>query len=124
MKRNSELYVSRIARLRNGLIKEIRFLLELNNLTEIEIPETIGDITYVIWFDKNGYPSECGVTRVILERDHITVVAKDNESEDEHEMDSRYHLGARNIDWLNNILENIENILLKDNNVNSNTIEQ
>jgi hypothetical protein len=51
---------------------------------------------------------------VILEEDSLTVVGIDNESGCKHEMDSRYHLGARNLDWLCNILEYIE-VILSDN---------
>ena len=109
--KSSELYASQVEGLRNGIIREIRLLLEKNHLFEIKIPESIGDTTYVIWFDKNGYPYECGVTKVVLEKDYITVVAVENESGNEYEMDSRYHLGARNLDWLTDILGKIENIL-------------
>jgi len=102
------MYARWIESMRNGIIEEIRFLMEQNDLTEIEIPETIGDPIFVIWFDKNGYPHECSVSKVIIEKDHIKVIGSDNESQTEHEMDSRYHLGAMNLDWLCNILEYVE----------------
>ena len=122
--KSSELYAIQIEGFRTGIINEIMLLLKKNNLTEIEIPESAGDAIFVIWFDKNGYPHEAQVTRVILNEDHLTVVAKDNESDSEHEMDSRYNLGARNLDWLVEIFYKTENILSKDEMSVSNTSEQ
>lgn len=112
--KSSVMYVRQIESIRNSIIREIRFLMEQNEISEIEIPENIGDQIYVIWFDKNGYPYECRANKVILEEDFITIVGIENESETEHEMDSRYHLGGRNLDWLCNILEYIE-LILSDN---------
>ena len=109
--KSSELYAIQIEGLRNGIINEIRLLLKNKNLTEIEIPESAGDAIFVVWFDKNGYPYEAQVTKVILKEDHLTVFAKDNESNSKYEMDSRYNLGARNLDWLADILGKIEVIL-------------
>jgi len=109
--KSSVMYARKIESIRNGIIKEIRFLMEKNEISEIERPKNIGDSIFVIRFDKNGYPYECRVSKVILEKDFITIVGIDNESETEHEMDSRYNLAGRNLDWLCNILEYIEVIL-------------
>ena len=122
--KSSELYAIQIEGLRNGIINEIMLLLKNNNLTEIEIPESIGDATFVICFDKNGYLHEAQVTKVILEEDHIKVVAKDTESDSEYEMDSRYNLGGRNLDWLVEIFYKTEYILSKDEMSDSNISKQ
>ena len=111
MKR-SEIYAPQIEAMRNGIIKEIRLLLESNNITKIEIPEINGDVVPVVCFDEDGYPFECGVTKVILRKKYIIVVATEYESDSKFRIDSRHDLGARNLDWLVAILEKIENILL------------
>ena len=63
---SSKLYTIQVEGLRNGIINEIRLLLKNNNLTEIEIPDNTGNATFVVWFDKNGYPHEAQVTKVIF----------------------------------------------------------
>lgn len=98
-------FSSRIEELRGDIIEAIRQLFHDYGLTELTFPEEQSDPVWVIWFSKNGDPYECRVTGIRISGDSLTVIAADKESGDEVECYGPFELGAKNIDWLNEMYE-------------------
>lgn len=98
-------FSSRIEELRGDLIEAIWQLLHDYGLTELTFPEEQSDPVWVIWFSKNGDPYECRVTGIRISGDSLTVIAADKESGDGVECYGPLELGAKNIDWLNEMYE-------------------
>lgn len=94
-------FSGRIKELREDIINEIRQLLQAHCMNEIRFPEDDEyDSVWVIWFDKNGEPYECMVTGLRVTEYSLTVLAEEKVSGDKVECCSPFELGARNIDWL------------------------
>lgn len=93
-------FSGRIKELREDIINGIRQLLHAHCMNEIRFPEDESDPVWVIWFNDNGEPYECRVTGLHVTDDSLTVIAGEKESGYEVECNSRFELGARNIDWL------------------------
>ncbi len=101
----------RIDGLRAALIRTILELLADNGLKELKLSYRQSDHIFVIWYSDNGDPYECTVRKVISGHDGITVVATCDEVEGDLEICSRSELGARNLDWLCEIYENMQTTL-------------
>lgn len=106
-----------IEALRGEIIAAIRNLLEEHGKTEIEIPDTV-DAIYIIYFGDDTEPYECIVTNVALGVTGLVITAVEKNSDDlVFKVNSLFELGARNLDWLNEMYETIQ-CLLADNNNN------
>lgn len=104
-------YREQIRELRKIIIADILSLMKENNLTEIDISELVAEPAWVIWFDGYGVPSECRITTVSAEDGFIILKGFDHDNEVERELDSRHDLGARNVDWLAQVHDNIRETL-------------
>ena len=81
----------------------IKAVLEEYGKTEMEFPDTV-DAVYVIWFDHDGDPYECLVRRIQFFGEDLHLVVEDKHSHDLYEIDGPFELGARCINWLDEIL--------------------
>ena len=75
-----------------------------------EFPDTV-DAVYVIWFDHDGDPYECIVRRIQLFGKDLHLVVEDKHSHDLYEIDGPFELGARCINWLDEILRTTVQLL-------------
>lgn len=78
--------------------------------TEMEFPDTV-DAVYVIWFDHDGDPYECLVRRIQFFGEDLHLVVEDKHSHDLYEIDGLFELGARCINWLDEILRTTVQLL-------------
>lgn len=109
-------FSKKIEEFREEITAAIRGLLEKHGKTEIEIPDT-KDAIYVIGFDDNTDPNECIVTKVAAGTTDLVITAVEKNSDDLiFEMHGPFELGARNLDWLNEIYVTIQCLLAEDNN--------
>lgn len=65
----------------------------------------------VIWFDHDGDPYECIVRRIQLFGEDLHLVVEDKHSHDLYEIDGPFELGARCINWLDEILRTTVQLL-------------
>ena len=93
-------FSGRIKELREDIINEIRQLLHAHCMNEIRFPEDESDPIWVIWFDDNGDPEECHVTGLRVTDTGLIVTVEEKFGASEVECNSQFELGARNIDWL------------------------
>ena len=93
-------FSDRIEILRKDIIDAIRQLLYSHGLTEITFPEEQHDPVWVIWFNWDGDPYECKVMGVKVTDNSMTVIAHDKICNDEVTCSTPFELGAKNIDWL------------------------
>ena len=96
-------FSDRIETLRKDIIDAIRQLLYSHGLTEITFPEEQYDPVWVIWFNWDGDPYECKVMGVKVTDNSMTVIAHDKIGNNEVTCTTPFELGAKNIDWLNEI---------------------
>ena len=101
-------FANKVETLRQEIIGAIRSLLTGRGLTDYRLTKEQDDAIWVIWFGKNSEPYECMVTGVSVIEDGIVVHAYEREGAIEVSCNSRYDLGARNIDWLLEIYEAIK----------------
>ena len=97
-------FSDRIEELRKDIIEAIRRLLDAHGLKEITFNDT-EDPVWIIWFDDNAEPYECYVTGIEVTDKHLTVLATIKDSMEEVFCHCPFELGARNIDWLNQMYE-------------------
>ena len=100
-------FSDRIETLRKDIIDAIRQLLYSHGLTEITFPEEQYDPVWVIWFNWDGDPYECKVMGVKVTDNSMTVIAHDKIGNNEVTCTTPFELGAKNIDWLNEIYDAI-----------------
>lgn len=107
-------FEARIEELRADLIESVIEILKQNNLKEIQLSYLMRDPTFVIWFDDNGFPHECQVVKVSYYENVILFSVLYQETSDDveevhqiEEINSRHNLGAKNIDWINDVRSNI-----------------
>lgn len=110
-------FSERVEQLRSEITAAIKAVLQEHGKTEIEFPDT-EDAVYVIWFDHDGEPYECIVRKVRFFGDDLHLVVEDKHTRDEYEIDGPFELGARCINWLDEILRTVTR-LLSDSNTNS-----
>lgn len=109
-------FSKQIEALRGEIIAAIRNLLEERGKPEIDIPDTV-DAIYVICFGDDTEPNECIVTNVALGVTGLIITAVEKNSEDlVFEIHTPFELGARNLDWLNEIYETIQCLMAESNN--------
>lgn len=109
-------FSKQIEALRGGVIAAIRNLLEEHGKPEIDIPDTV-DAIYIICFGDDAEPNECIVTNVALGVTGLVITAVEKNSDDlVFEIHSPFELGARNLDWLNEMYETIQCLLAEGNN--------
>lgn len=102
-------------KLRKEITAAIKAVLEKYGKTEMEFPDTV-DAVYVIWFDHDGDPYECLVRRIQFFGEDLHLVVEDKHSHDLYEIDGPFELGARCINWLDEILRTTTVQLLSDSN--------
>ena len=112
-------FSGRIEELRKDIIDAIRELLQSHCMNTIRIPEDDYDPVWVIWFNNNGDPYECRVTGLHITGNSLTVYAEEKEGGYEVECYSPFELGAKNIDWLQEIYDVVWRQLEGENNVES-----
>lgn len=111
-----DLFSKQIEALRGGIVAAIRNLLEEHGKPEIDIPDTVAAI-YIICFGDDAEPNECIVTNVALGVTGLVITAVEKNSDDfVFEIHSPFELGARNLDWLNEMYETIQCLLAEGNN--------
>jgi len=96
-------FSDRIETLRKDIIDAIRQLFYSHELTEITFPEEQDDPVWVIWFNWDGDPYECKVMGIKVTDNNMTIIAHDKICNDEVTCSTPFELGAKNIDWLNDI---------------------
>lgn len=100
-------FEARIEELRTDLIEEIITILKRNNITELELSDLVSYPTFVIWFDKNGHPSESRVQKVSYKKNTILFLGYNHETNALEESYSNHDIGAQNIDWLGSVIHNM-----------------
>ncbi len=112
-------FSDRIEELRKDIIEAIRQLLYAHDMKEITFSDEERDPVWVIWFTCLGDPIECRVTRLAVTDNSLTVYALDLDSGEEVACYSPFELGAKNIDWLYEMYEEVRLELEESNNVES-----
>ncbi len=112
-------FSGRIEELRKDIIEAIRQLLYAHNMKEISLSDEERDPVWVIWFGKLGDPYECRVTGLEVTDNSLAVLAVEKESGDEVACYSPFELGAKNIDWLYEMYEEVRIELEETKNVKS-----
>lgn len=110
-------FSEQVEQLRLEITAAIKAVLQEHGKTEIEFPDTM-DAVYVIWFDKDGDPYECIVREVSFRGDDIHLFVEEKYSLDNFVIDGPFELGARCINWLDEILRTTVKVL-SDSNTNS-----
>lgn len=101
-------YLKQIDELRQTIVKDILSTMKQFNLSEVAFDdEDDPDPVYVIWYDNDGRPGEGRVMKVTSHEDYITLEIRENESHINYDLDGRYDMGARHVEWLAKILDNI-----------------
>lgn len=109
-------FSKQIEALRREIIAAIRNLLEEHGKPEIDIPDTV-DAIYIICFGDDAEPNECVVTNVALGVTDLVITAVEKNSNDlVFEICGPFELGAKNLDWLNEIYETIQCLTAESNN--------
>lgn len=103
-------FANKVETLRQEIISAIRNKLHSYGLNEIRFNEE-NDPVWIIWFSDFGDPYECMVTGLSVTDSTITVYAKEKESGNEVTCHSPFELGTRNIDWLLEMYEAVQNEL-------------
>ena len=103
-------FSEQVDKLRKEITAAIKAVLEEYGKTEMEFPDTV-DTVYVIWFDHDGDPYECIVRRIQLFGEDLHLVVEDKHSHDLYEIDGPFELGARCINWLDEILRTTVQLL-------------
>lgn len=97
-------------KLRKEITAAIKAVLEEHGKTEIGFPDTV-DAVYVIWFDDYGDPYECIVRKVRVTGEELHLVVEDKQTHNEYEIDGPFELGARCVNWLDEILQTTVQLL-------------
>lgn len=113
-------FTYRIETLRNDIIDSIRLLLHSHGLNEIVFSKEQDDPVWIIWFNKSNDPSECRVSGIKITDNSLTVIAHEKETDIEVECHYPYELGAKNIDWLQQMYEAVWQQLNDNDNNNDN----
>ena len=103
-------FSEQVEMLRKEITAAIKAVLEESGKTEMEFPDTV-DAVYVIWFDHDGDPYESIVRRIQFFGEYLHLVVEDKHSHDLYEIDGPYELGARCINWLDEILRTAVQLL-------------
>lgn len=112
-------FEDRTAALRKEITEAIIDLLKRNNITMVTLDEDPDHLSYVVWFDDDGYGHDCVVQTVMLDGDSnfdlevysetvgytVTLSTKD------------YDIGCMNVHWLADILASMDYTLTKENGV-------
>ncbi|WP_417172771.1 hypothetical protein, partial [Alistipes putredinis] len=96
-------FSEQVDKLRKEITAAIKAVLEEYGKTEMEFPDTV-DAVYVIWFDHDGDPYECLVRRIQFFGEELHLVVEDKHTHELYEIDGPFELGARCINWLDEIL--------------------
>jgi len=104
-------YATRIDSLRREIIRSIKQLydqsLEAHCYRPLLISELVSEPTFVVWYGKYGEPYECRVSKIDFEDGTLMLYAENENFKELLSVDSRYDIGARNLDWLNGVYENM-----------------
>lgn len=103
-------YQQKVNELRKEILNGITNLLKEHGLTEIELPNNLDELCYVVWFDNAGNAYDSPVRKVSLDKDGVRL---DVEDEDTGFSGTLYStdLGCQNLDWLSRIYDNITDTL-------------
>ena len=109
-----------IENLRKEIIAAVIGLLRRHGLTELEFPESgtvpnAPDLVYVIFFDDDGDPFECIITKVSVMGDTLYLTAKEKHDGYIFRTESQFDLSVRNPIWLNEILLATQELLEPEN---------
>ena len=109
--------IEQVEKNRKEITAAIKTVLEESGKTEMEFPDTV-DAVYVIWFDHDGDPYECIVRRIQFFGEDLHLIVEDKHSHDLYEIDGPYELGARCVNWLDEILRTAVQLLSDSNTKN------
>lgn len=106
--------------LRKEITGAIIGLLRRHGLTELEFPESgsvpnAPDSVYVIFFDDDGEPFECIITKVSVMGDSLYLTAREKHDGYIFRTESQFDLSVRNLIWLNEILLATQELLEPEN---------
>ena len=106
--------------LRKEITEAIIVLLRKHGLMELEFPDfytipNAPDSVYVIFFDDDGDPFECIITKVSVMGDTLYLTAREKHDGYIFRTESQFDLSVRNLIWLNEILLATQELLEPEN---------
>lgn len=113
-------YSEKIENLRREITDAIIGLLLRHGLTELDFTDPgmnpdAPDAVYVIFFDYNGDPYECIVTKISIAGDSLRITAADKHDGCVFETESPFDLSSRSPIWLNDIYVASQELLESEN---------
>lgn len=113
-------FSKQIEDLRKEITGAIIGLLRRHGLTELEFPESgtvpnVPDSVYVIFFDDDGDPFECIITKFSVMGDSLYLTAREKHDGYIFRTESQFDLSVRNLIWLNEILLATQELLEPEN---------
>lgn len=113
-------FSKQLENLRREITGAIIGLLRIHGLTELEFPESgtvpnVPDSVYVIFFDDDGDPFECIITKVSVMGDSLYLTAREKHDGYIFRTESQFDLSVRNLIWLNEILLATQELLEPEN---------
>lgn len=113
-------FSKQIEDLRKEITGAIIGLLRRHGLTELEFPEsdTVSDApdsVYVIFFDDDGDPFECVVTKISITGNSLCLTASEKHDGFTFRTDSQFDLSVSSPIWLNAILLAAQELLEPEN---------
>lgn len=113
-------FSKQIEDLRKEITEAIIGLLSRHGLTELEFPESgtvpnAPDFVYVIFFDDDGDPFECIITKVSVMGNSLYLTAREKHDGYIFRTESQFNLSVRSLIWLNEILLATQELLEPEN---------
>ena len=113
-------FSKQLENLRKEITEAIIVLLRRHGLTELEFPDsdTIPNApyaVYVIFFDDDGDPFECIITKVSVMGNSLYLTAREKHDGYIFRTESRFDLSVRSPIWLNEILLAAQTLLEPEN---------
>ncbi len=113
-------FSKQIEDLRKEITEAIIELLRKHGLTEQEFPESgtvpnAPDSVYVIFFDDDGDPFECEITKVSVMDNYLYLTAREKHDDYIFQTESQFDLSIRSPIWLNEILLAAQTLLEPEN---------
>ena len=113
-------FSKQIENLRKEITEAIIGLLRRHGLTGLEFPESgtvpnAPDSVYVIFFDDDGDPFECEITKVSVMGNSLYLTAREKHDGYIFRTESQFDLSVRCLIWLNEILLAAQELLEPEN---------
>lgn len=103
-------FQDKVNELRKEIVESIINLLKKHGLEELELPDDLDDLCYVVWFDNDGNAYDSPVRKVSYDGNGLHLDVEDEFTGFSSCLES-VDLGCQNLDWLCEIYNNINDTL-------------